>query len=83
MLTLRPYQTRVVNDIGDRNVVVKMPTGSGKTLVAAECVRLALLRPGNDQLRALFLAPTCDLVEQQARALRLPSSVRSLSSHGA
>lgn len=70
MLTLRPYQTRVVNDIGDRNVVVKMPTGSGKTLVAAECVRLALLRPGNDQLRALFLAPTCDLVEQQARALR-------------
>eukprot|EP00966_Prymnesium_polylepis_P259262 5988311-Prymnesium_polylepis.1 len=67
-LHLRPYQSRMVNEAGKRNVVVKMPTGSEKTLVAAECMRLALLRavPGK---HALFLVPACDLVEQQARAV--------------
>ena len=71
LLQLRPYQTRMVSEVGERNVVVKMPTGSGKTLVAAECMRLALQRavPGKSA-RALFLVPTCDLVDQQARAIR-------------
>ncbi|KAL3917443.1 MAG: hypothetical protein SGPRY_006401 [Prymnesium sp.] len=62
---LRPFQERVVNEASGRNVVVKMPTGSGKTLVAAECIRRAIDRP-----RALFLVPTRNLVEQQARVLR-------------
>lgn len=71
-LQLRPYQSRIVREVRQRNVVVKMPTGSGKTLVAAECVRLALLPPVNRHTAkcALFLVPTCDLVDQQARALR-------------
>ncbi|KAL3929529.1 MAG: hypothetical protein SGPRY_001923 [Prymnesium sp.] len=64
---LRPYQQRMVNEVGGRSVVVKMPTGSGKTLVAAECIRRALTHPGT---LALFLVPTCDLVAQQAHALR-------------
>ena len=29
-MELRPYQLRVVNDIGERNTIVKMPTGSGE-----------------------------------------------------
>ena len=51
--------------------MVKMPTGSGKTLVAApaECMRLTLQRAAPDKY-ALFLVPTCDLVDQQARAVR-------------
>jgi ERCC4-related helicase len=69
--SLRPYQTRMVGEVGRRNVIVKMPTGSGKTLVAAECMRLALLRCGDSESRrAVFLVPARDLVEQQARAVR-------------
>jgi len=69
---LRPYQTRMVQEVGRRNVIVKMPTGSGKTLVAAECMRLALQRGSSDGdcRHAVFLVPTRDLVEQQARAVR-------------
>ena len=40
-------------------------------MVAAECMRLGLQRcEGDDRQRALFLVPTRDLVEQQARAVR-------------
>ena len=61
---LRPYQTRMVQEVGRRNVIVKMPTGSGKTLVAAECMRLALQRCSSDGdcRHAVFLVPTRDLV---------------------
>jgi hypothetical protein len=57
VVQLRPYQMRMVQEVGCRNVIVKMPTGSGKTLVAAECMRLALQR-GSVSLRSLtdFLA---------------------------
>lgn len=41
-----------------------MPTGSGKTILAAELVRLKLLENAN--LRILFLVPTRVLVDQQA-----------------
>lgn len=60
-MELRAYQRRVADEVCSRNVIVKMPTGSGKTLVASECIlRTLKLRNG----RALFLVPTCDLVEQ-------------------
>ena len=62
--SLRPYQARVVNSIGSANAIVKMPTGSGKTLVAAELMKRHLQQhPG---LACLFLVPTQDLVDQQA-----------------
>ena len=69
---LRPYQMRMVQEVGCRNVIVKMPTGSGKTLVAAECMRLALQRGSSDGncRNAVFLVPTRNLVEQQAQAVR-------------
>ena len=69
-MRLRPYQQQAVATSGGSNVIIKMPTGSGKTLVAAELVRCALERPANHGKRGLFLVPTCDLVEQQARAVR-------------
>jgi len=79
-MELRPYQTKVVNAIGDQNVIVKMPTGSGKTFVAAEFVLRGLnkLRKREESSQeatlceraALFLVPTCDLVTQQKIALK-------------
>ena len=67
--------------------MVALPTGSGKTAVAAlliahfaDAVALAS-RGGGPATRVLFLCPTKTLVEQQAGALRatVPLSVRSLT----
>jgi superfamily II DNA or RNA helicase len=73
-MKLRPYQKKVVDAIGDENSIVTMPTGSGKTYVAAELVLRGLkLRNSVHERRctsALFLVPTCDLVTQQKRALK-------------
>lgn len=67
-MELRPYQVRVANDIGERNTIVKMPTGSGKTLVAAEVMKNCLEKYSIK--KGLFLVPTCDLVSQQAKVLQ-------------
>jgi len=61
---LRQYQKKVVDDIRDENAIVKMPTGSGKTFVAAEFISRGLrkIKGTTNRKAALFLAPTCDLV---------------------
>ena len=83
-MELRPYQKKVVDAIGDENSIVTMPTGSGKTFVAAEFVLRGLKSRNNKHKEAistnneheirctsaLFLVPTCDLVTQQTRALK-------------
>lgn len=82
-LELRPYQKKVVDAIGNENAIVKMPTGSGKTFVAAEFVLRDLNKSTQSDTSsstdasnertgtaALFLVPTCDLVSQQKRALK-------------
>ena len=81
-MKLRPYQQNVVNAIPiDENVIIKMPTGSGKTYVAAEFILRGLnkLRNSKDAATdetesygaaALFLVPTCDLASQQKKALK-------------
>jgi len=68
---LRQYQKKVVDDIRDENAIVKMPTGSGKTFVAAEFISRGLrkIKGTTNRKAALFLAPTCDLVTQQKKAL--------------
>lgn len=60
---LRDYQLRIARGCGKANTIVVLPTGSGKTLIAAEVIK----RIGAP---ALFLVPTCLLVDQQAEALR-------------
>ena len=63
-MQLRPYQERMVCEAANAgNTIVVLPTGAGKTLIAAELVR-RLDAP------CLFLVPMCLLVEQQARAVR-------------
>ena len=37
-LILRPYQTRIVKTIRHENAIVLLPTGSGKTAIAADAI---------------------------------------------
>ena len=60
---LRGYQLRIVETASAINTVVLLPTGAGKTAIAAE----AIVRVGKP---AVMFVPTIHLVEQQARALR-------------
>ncbi|KAK3276379.1 hypothetical protein CYMTET_15542 [Cymbomonas tetramitiformis] len=68
---LRRYQRRIAERVLNQNAIVVLPTGAGKTLIAAEVVRRALEQERNAGDRGvLFLVPTCCLVEQQAQAVR-------------
>jgi len=70
MILLRPYQQRVIDKVGEQNAIIKMPTGSGKTLVGAECMLRCLQNRKSLDQGALFLVPTCHLVKQQALAVQ-------------
>lgn len=85
-MQLRTYQKRVVDEVGSANAIVRMPTGSGKTFVAGECLKRAheaaaaqATSSGTSTSmlpKGLFLVPTCELVGQQAKALRLWTRLR-------
>ena len=60
---LRGYQRRILEATLQSNTIVLLPTGAGKTFIAAETI----LRIGAP---AVFFVPTIPLVEQQAQALR-------------
>lgn len=70
-LVLRPYQVKAVDDVrqqyqaGRRAPVLVMPTGAGKTQVAAWIIRAALDR-GN---RTLFCAGRTELLDQTVSKL--------------
>ena len=63
---LRPYQSQMIETArqslaaGHRRIVVQAPTGSGKTRVAVEIIRLARAK----NRRVLFLAPRRELIFQ-------------------
>ena len=61
-MKLRGYQARIVETIHKANTIVLLPTGSGKTLIAAE----AIARLGTP---SVFFVPTIPLVGQQAAAI--------------
>lgn len=72
-MQLRDYQIRAVDALrasyasGHRAPALVLPTGGGKTLVAAEIVRAAVAR-GN---RVLFLADRTELIDQTVAKLAL------------
>jgi superfamily II DNA or RNA helicase len=71
MMTLRPYQVRTIELLdeavaaGKRAPIAVLPTGAGKTVIAAELLRRAVARGD----RGLFLAPRRELVTQTSRSL--------------
>ena len=60
--TLREYQRRALELAKSNSAIIVLPTGSGKTLIAASVI----VSVG----RCLFLVPSCLLVKQQADAIR-------------
>jgi ERCC4-related helicase len=63
----RAYQVNIATASLSRSTLVVLPTGMGKTVVAAMVIAEILRRKGG---RILFLAPTKPLVEQHAASLR-------------
>ncbi|HWM51244.1 MAG TPA: DEAD/DEAH box helicase, partial [Thermoplasmata archaeon] len=63
----RAYQVNIARACLERSTLVVLPTGMGKTVIAAMVVAEILRRKGG---KVLFLAPTKPLVEQHATSLR-------------
>lgn len=72
---LRKYQRKALRVVLDKDALVLLPTGSGKTLIAAAAIKLTLMRD-TVRPRALFLVPTVVLARQQAEALRRETLLR-------
>ena len=70
-MDLRPYQTKAIVDVraemarGARQVLLVMPTGGGKTVLAAEIIRSAVARGS----RVLFLAHRREILAQTSEKL--------------
>ncbi len=62
----RPYQQEIAQACEDRNSLIVLPTGLGKTLICT----LVMARRLEEGARVLVLAPTRPLVEQHARTFR-------------
>ncbi len=71
MITLHPYQDRVLEDVesriaaGKRRILLVAPTGAGKTVLATEAVRRHVQCAG----RVVFLAHRRELIDQAADKL--------------
>src|SRR5256886_2747518 len=62
----RAYQVNIARACLERSTLVVLPTGMGKTVIAAMVIAEVLRRRGG---RILFLAPTKPLVEQHAASM--------------
>lgn len=61
MIELRKYQENILNTAKQKNTLVILPTGLGKTIIAFSLIDFRLKYFGG---KALFLAPTKPLVDQ-------------------
>ncbi|KAK4998162.1 Dicer-like protein 2 [Elasticomyces elasticus] len=68
-IKLRSYQTEMVEASLKRNIIVAMDTGSGKTFIAVERIRIELERCQPSKL-VWFLAPKVALCQQQYEVLK-------------
>ncbi|KAK4987682.1 Dicer-like protein 2 [Elasticomyces elasticus] len=68
-IKLRSYQTEMVEASLKRNIIVAMDTGSGKTFIAVERIRIELERCHPSKL-VWFLAPKVALCQQQYEVLK-------------
>lgn len=80
-MPLRPYQATMVQLVerafshGHRRLVVQVPTGGGKTVIAAEIVRRL-------RRRVLYVVPSVEIFEQTAAKLRAVGIVPELLDAG-
>lgn len=72
--SLRPYQAKFSNIARVKSTIIVLPTGSGKTLIAAAVLKHTISQ--HQGVLTLFLVPTCLLVEQQAASLRYETGFR-------
>jgi superfamily II DNA or RNA helicase len=67
---LRPYQTEAIERIrqalrgGSKRIVLQLPTGGGKSLIAAQIISMAIAKGK----RVIFTCPRLQLIDQTARA---------------
>lgn len=73
----RMYQISIATTALTKNTLVVIPTGLGKTTIAALVIASRLL---NEDGKVLFLAPTKPLVEQHARFLKKVLKVEEIVS---
>ena len=72
MLRLRPYQLKIIDDIrslfalGHKSILLQSTTGSGKTAIAAEMIRLA----DNKGSSIWFICNRQELIHQTSAALK-------------
>ena len=72
MIHLRPYQNNAISDLresfknGHKRIILALPTGSGKTVVFSEMVRLA----AEKNTQTLILTDRIELFEQTFKAIQ-------------
>jgi superfamily II DNA or RNA helicase len=82
MTNLRPYQVEVIADLdraiaaGQKRIILVAPTGSGKTVVAAEIIS----RSREKYQQGLFLAHRREIIDQTSK--RLTEHGIPLGDHG-
>ncbi|RLF44166.1 MAG: DEAD/DEAH box helicase, partial [Thermoplasmata archaeon] len=69
----RAYQINIFESIKDRNSMVVLPTGLGKTIIAIMVIAYKL-KKGN----VLFLAPTKPLCEQHAGSIKKLTTIEDV-----
>jgi superfamily II DNA or RNA helicase len=71
MIELRPYQHHAIENLrraigsGHKRVLLQAATGAGKTIIASEMIRLAMLKGK----RALFIAHRKEIINQTSDKL--------------
>jgi len=68
-INLRPYQIEaynkiVLSDTENKNCILCLPTGTGKTIICLKYMRDKLLSKKQQIIKFLILVPTCQLLEQ-------------------
>lgn len=68
-INLRSFQATLIENSRDRNSIIYLPTGTGKTRISICSMYYYLCKYGTTK-KIVFLANTIQLVKQQAEAIK-------------